>query len=87
MPDKHKKRIRRITINSVTGLSGDRFRFDENGDGPARYKIKHFKQVSDGKYEWITVGEYLEGVLKLDMSGKNLRCLRLLELTLRDGRV
>nr|XP_023018026.1 metabotropic glutamate receptor [Leptinotarsa decemlineata] len=50
------------------GLSGDRFHFDENGDGPARYKIKHFKQVSEGKFEWITVGEYLEGVLQLNMS-------------------
>lgn len=61
-----------MIINFVLGLSGDRFRFDENGDGPARYKIKHFKQVSDGKYEWITVGEYLEGVLKLNMTGRKL---------------
>lgn len=56
------------------GLSGDRFHFDENGDAPARYKIKHFKQVSDGKYAWITVGEYIEGELKLNMSGKNNLC-------------
>ncbi|CAG9859138.1 unnamed protein product [Phyllotreta striolata] len=50
------------------GLSGDRFHFDENGDAPARYNIKHFKQVAYGKFAWITVGEYLEGVLKLNMS-------------------
>lgn len=62
-----------MIINFVAGLSGDPFRFDENGDSPARYKIKHFKQVSDGKYEWRTVGEYLEGELKLNMTGRNLR--------------
>nr|CAH7761039.1 unnamed protein product [Callosobruchus chinensis] len=50
------------------GLSGDRFHFDENGDAPARYKIKHFKQVKERAYEWITVGEYIEGVLTLNMS-------------------
>ncbi|CAH1962519.1 unnamed protein product [Acanthoscelides obtectus] len=52
------------------GLSGDRFHFDENGDAPARYKIKHFKQVKERAYEWITVGEYIEGVLTLNMSGE-----------------
>ncbi|GLV38073.1 mangetout [Carabus blaptoides fortunei] len=50
------------------GLSGDWFRFDGNGDGPARYNIIHFKQVSPGKYRWIRVGEYLEGTLNLNMS-------------------
>ncbi|XP_057668815.1 metabotropic glutamate receptor 2 isoform X2 [Diorhabda carinulata] len=50
------------------GLSGDRFHFNENGDAPARYNIKHFKQVSEGKYAWITVGQYLEGELQLNMS-------------------
>lgn len=59
--------------NKISGLSGDRFHFDSNGDGPARYNIIHFKQVSNGKYRWIRVGEYNEGVLKLNMSGKNTR--------------
>lgn len=53
-----------------SGLSGADFKFDGNGDGPARYNIIHFKQVSPGKYRWIRVGEYLEGELKLNMSGK-----------------
>ncbi|GLV46353.1 mangetout, partial [Carabus blaptoides fortunei] len=53
------------------GLSGDWFRFDGNGDGPARYNIIHFKQVSPSKYRWIRVGEYLEGTLNLNMSGKS----------------
>lgn len=51
------------------GLSGDRFHFDSNGDGPARYNIIHFKQVEPGKYRWIKVGEYYEGELRLDMHG------------------
>lgn len=55
---------------SVAGLSGDWFRFDANGDGPARYNIIHFKQVSPGKYRWVRVGEYMEGTLNLNMSGK-----------------
>lgn len=52
-----------------TGLSGDRFHFDSNGDGPARYNIIHFKQVQPGKYRWIKVGEYYEGELRLNMDG------------------
>ncbi|XP_076678779.1 metabotropic glutamate receptor B isoform X2 [Andrena cerasifolii] len=37
------------------GLSGDKFKFDKNGDGPARYNIIHFKQTERGKYEWVRV--------------------------------
>ncbi|CAB3256513.1 unnamed protein product, partial [Arctia plantaginis] len=51
-----------------TGLSGDQFHFDTNGDGPARYNILHFKQVSRGVYRWLTVGRYLDGELELDMN-------------------
>lgn len=54
----------------LPGLSGDHFKFDVNGDGPARYNIIHFKQVALGKYRWVKVGEYLEGELKLNMSGE-----------------
>ncbi|CAH0669762.1 unnamed protein product [Chilo suppressalis] len=50
-----------------TGLTGDEFHFDSNGDGPARYNILHFKQVSPGVYRWMKVGEYLDGELELDM--------------------
>lgn len=52
------------------GLTGDDFRFDVNGDGPARYNIIHFKQVQPGKYDWVKVGEYNEGSLNLDIDGK-----------------
>ncbi|KAJ4432053.1 hypothetical protein ANN_20667 [Periplaneta americana] len=59
------KYLRKVTFE---GLSGDKFRFDPNGDGPARYNIIHFKQTSPGKFQWIKVGEYLEGELRLNMS-------------------
>ncbi|KAG7155315.1 Metabotropic glutamate receptor 4-like [Homarus americanus] len=50
------------------GLSGDNFKFDKQGDGPARYNIIHFKQMTHGRYAWVTVGHYVEGELKLNMS-------------------
>ncbi|KAK4311537.1 hypothetical protein Pmani_016953 [Petrolisthes manimaculis] len=53
------------------GLSGDKFKFDHQGDGPARYNIIHFKQHSRGAWAWITVGQYLEGELTLNMSGSS----------------
>ncbi|XP_038210035.1 metabotropic glutamate receptor 2-like [Zerene cesonia] len=50
-----------------TGLSGDEFHFDQYGDGPARYNILHFKQITRGVYRWIRVGKYLDGELQLNM--------------------
>jgi len=58
------KYLRKVNF---TGLSGDRFQFDEQGDGPARYNIIHFKQVSAGRYRWEHVGKYQYGQLQLDM--------------------
>ncbi|XP_054286642.1 metabotropic glutamate receptor 2-like [Macrosteles quadrilineatus] len=55
------------TVNFV-GLSGDKFHFDVNGDGPARYNIIHFKQTQPGVYRWVLVGEYVEGELTLNMT-------------------
>lgn len=43
--------------------------FDVNGDGPARYNIIHFKQHQPGKYRWEKVGEYIDGELRLNMTG------------------
>ncbi|XP_065367010.1 metabotropic glutamate receptor 2-like [Calliphora vicina] len=57
------------------GLSGDHFRFDSNGDGPARYNIIHFKQSNEGQYHWIKVGEYYEGELRLNMSEVQFKLL------------
>ncbi|XP_047495202.1 metabotropic glutamate receptor 6-like [Penaeus chinensis] len=50
------------------GLSKDDFKFDSQGDGPARYNIIHFKQTSRFRYSWVTVGHYVEGELMLNMS-------------------
>ncbi|XP_064552117.1 metabotropic glutamate receptor 2 isoform X1 [Drosophila montana] len=57
------------------GLSGDDFRFDGNGDGPARYNIIHFKQSVAGEYRWVKVGEYYEGELRLNMSEVKFKLL------------
>ncbi|XP_036333118.1 metabotropic glutamate receptor 4 [Rhagoletis pomonella] len=57
------------------GLSGDHFRFDVNGDGPARYNIIHFKQSEAGLYHWVKVGEYYEGELRLNMSEVQFKLL------------
>ncbi|KAL0839164.1 hypothetical protein ABMA28_017132 [Loxostege sticticalis] len=58
------KYLRKVNF---TGLSGDEFHFDNNGDGPARYNILHFKQVALGVYRWVNVGEYLDGELQLNL--------------------
>uniref|UniRef100_A0A182FL93 G-protein coupled receptors family 3 profile domain-containing protein n=1 Tax=Anopheles albimanus TaxID=7167 RepID=A0A182FL93_ANOAL len=57
------------------GLSGDRFNFDSNGDGPARYNIIHFKQISTERYKWIKVGEYYQGELRLNMKDIQFRTI------------
>ena len=56
----------------VSGLSGDNFRFDLNGDGPARYNIIHYKQVKLGQYQWVTVGSFQDDKIQLNMEGKDL---------------
>ncbi|XP_034248278.1 metabotropic glutamate receptor 2-like [Thrips palmi] len=60
--------LRSLRRVNFTGLSGDQFKFDSQGDGPARYNIIHFKQVAPKVYRWVPVGEYSEGNLRLDMS-------------------
>ncbi|XP_046460582.1 metabotropic glutamate receptor 2-like isoform X1 [Daphnia pulex] len=64
------KYLRRVEF---TGLSGDRFQFDEYGDGPARYDLIHFKQVSPGRYRRLRIGEYHSGQLKLDTNELRFR--------------
>ncbi|XP_023224287.1 metabotropic glutamate receptor 7-like [Centruroides sculpturatus] len=58
---------------SFVGLSGDEFRFSASGDGPARYNIIHFKQITPGNYKWIQVGEYKNGELELNLSEVRFR--------------
>ncbi|XP_060803409.1 metabotropic glutamate receptor 2-like [Amyelois transitella] len=59
--------LRYLRKVNFTGLSGDAFHFDNNGDGPARYNILHFKQLTQGVYRWVNVGQYLDGELRLDI--------------------
>uniref|UniRef100_A0A1I8NMS5 G-protein coupled receptors family 3 profile domain-containing protein n=1 Tax=Stomoxys calcitrans TaxID=35570 RepID=A0A1I8NMS5_STOCA len=67
-PTKGADLLRFLRKVEFEGLSGDHFRFDTNGDGPARYNIIHFKQSKEGQYNWVKVGEYYEGELRLNMS-------------------
>ncbi|XP_074113872.1 metabotropic glutamate receptor B isoform X3 [Cotesia typhae] len=67
-PTKGTELLKYLRKVKFQGLSGDQFHFDKNGDGPARYNIIHFKQVSPGEYKWVRVGKYLEGELRLNMS-------------------
>ncbi|CAH4028623.1 unnamed protein product [Pieris brassicae] len=64
--------LRYLRKVNFTGLSGDEFHFDANGDGPARYNILHFKQVNRGVYDWVKVGQYLDGELQLNIDGTHI---------------
>ncbi|XP_058461569.1 metabotropic glutamate receptor 8-like isoform X2 [Malaya genurostris] len=66
-PTKGANLLKYLRKADFIGLSGDRFNFDINGDGPARYNIIHFKQIESDKYKWIKVGEYYQGELRLNM--------------------
>ncbi|KAF6209757.1 hypothetical protein GE061_015506 [Apolygus lucorum] len=67
VPTKGPELLKYLRQVHFEGLSGDKFKFDSNGDGPARYNIIHFKQVSQNNFQWVRVGEYEEGHLKLRM--------------------
>ncbi|CAG2111031.1 unnamed protein product, partial [Medioppia subpectinata] len=53
---------------SFQGLDNHEFHFATDGDGPARYRIIHYKQLSEGQFDWIKVGEYKDGNLELNLS-------------------
>ncbi|XP_026682524.1 vomeronasal type-2 receptor 116-like [Diaphorina citri] len=72
-PTKGPELLKYLRKVSFQGLSEDHFKFDKDGDGPARYNIIHFKQIRPGVYQWVQVGEYLEGELRLNMSDRNVR--------------
>ncbi|XP_075167439.1 mangetout [Haematobia irritans] len=74
-PTKGADLLRFLRKVEFEGLSGDNFRFDSNGDGPARYNIIHFKQSKEGQYNWVKVGEYYEGELRLNMSEVQFKLL------------
>ena len=56
-------------IHATSGLTGDKFAFNDQGDGPVRYNIIHYKQISPGKFKWITVGSYWDGRMTLKTKG------------------
>ncbi|XP_028858325.1 metabotropic glutamate receptor 1 isoform X2 [Denticeps clupeoides] len=52
---------------SFTGVTGEEVYFDENGDTPGRYDIMNLQYVeSTGRYDYINVGSWQEGVLQID---------------------
>ncbi|KAM3602580.1 uncharacterized protein V6R79_006775 [Siganus canaliculatus] len=54
---------------SFRGVSGEEIYFDENGDTPGRYDIMNLQSVGDmgdGRYDYINVGSWHEGVLSID---------------------
>ncbi|KAG7460852.1 hypothetical protein MATL_G00203320 [Megalops atlanticus] len=51
---------------SFTGVSGEEVYFDENGDSPGRYDIMNLQYVEGGRYDYIHVGSWHEGVLSID---------------------
>jgi len=59
-----------LNYKIISGLSGDNFSFDSNGDGPSRYNIIHYKQVSPGQYQWVNVGFFHNDEVELNMDGE-----------------
>ncbi|XP_067890079.1 metabotropic glutamate receptor 5b isoform X2 [Heterodontus francisci] len=61
---------------NFTGVSGDIISFDENGDSPGRYEIMNFKKLGKEYFDYINVGSWDNGELKMDddeiWSSKNL---------------
>uniref|UniRef100_A0A8C4EV63 Metabotropic glutamate receptor 1 n=1 Tax=Dicentrarchus labrax TaxID=13489 RepID=A0A8C4EV63_DICLA len=54
---------------SFKGVSGEDIYFDQNGDTPGRYDIMNLQSVADmadGRYDYINVGSWHEGILNID---------------------
>uniref|UniRef100_A0A674P0S4 Metabotropic glutamate receptor 5 n=1 Tax=Takifugu rubripes TaxID=31033 RepID=A0A674P0S4_TAKRU len=51
---------------NFTGVSGEGILFDENGDSPGRYEIMNFKKMGKDYYDYINVGSWDNGGLKID---------------------
>ncbi|XP_053241528.1 metabotropic glutamate receptor 5 isoform X2 [Podarcis raffonei] len=51
---------------NFTGVSGDMITFDENGDSPGRYEIMNFKKMGKDYFDYINVGSWDNGELKMD---------------------
>nr|XP_023692942.1 metabotropic glutamate receptor 1 isoform X1 [Paramormyrops kingsleyae]XP_023692951.1 metabotropic glutamate receptor 1 isoform X1 [Paramormyrops kingsleyae] len=53
---------------TFNGVSGEDVYFDENGDTPGRYDIMNLQYVEVGRYHYINVGSWHEGILNIDDS-------------------
>ncbi|KAM5180256.1 metabotropic glutamate receptor 5 isoform 2-T2 [Mantella aurantiaca] len=51
---------------NFTGVANDIIRFDENGDSPGRYEIMNFKKMGKDYFDYINVGSWHNGELKMD---------------------
>ncbi|CAH2225555.1 metabotropic glutamate receptor 5 isoform X3 [Pelobates cultripes] len=51
---------------NFTGVAGDMIMFDENGDSPGRYEIMNFKKMGKDYFDYINVGSWDNGELKMD---------------------
>ncbi|NXR37984.1 GRM5 protein, partial [Zosterops hypoxanthus] len=61
-----RKLLESLMKTNFTGVSGDMILFDENGDSPGRYEIMNFKQMGKDYYDYINVGSWDNGELKMD---------------------
>ncbi|XP_032879317.1 metabotropic glutamate receptor 5 [Amblyraja radiata] len=53
---------------NFTGASGDIISFDENGDSPGRYEIMNFKKLRKDHFDYMNIGSWENGELKMDDS-------------------
>ncbi|NXO27753.1 GRM5 protein, partial [Cisticola juncidis] len=61
-----RKLLESLMKTNFTGVSGDMILFDENGDSPGRYEIMNFKQMGKDYFDYINVGSWDNGELKMD---------------------
>ncbi|GFY18065.1 metabotropic glutamate receptor 1 [Trichonephila clavipes] len=50
--------------SSFNGFSGENFKFNTNGYGPAQFEILQAKQDTPGKYKWLYVDNFKKKALK-----------------------
>ncbi|XP_074160789.1 metabotropic glutamate receptor 5 isoform X2 [Sminthopsis crassicaudata] len=61
-----RKLLESLMKTNFTGVSGDTILFDENGDSPGRYEIMNFKEMGNNYFDYINVGSWDNGELKMD---------------------
>ncbi|XP_069890912.1 metabotropic glutamate receptor 5 isoform X2 [Dipodomys merriami] len=61
-----RKLLDSLMKTNFTGVSGDMILFDENGDSPGRYEIMNFKEMGKDYFDYINVGSWDNGELKMD---------------------